>query len=179
VPPSAAPSKEVKLKFGGKHDFATPRMVQQTLDGFEPAVLGDPDAKPARELDRIAAPTPGQTLSVTLVCSEFTCRCPVTNQPDWATIEIEYEPNYWLVESKSMKLYLETYREEGIFHEYLAQKILDDFTRQIEPVTCRVTANFNTRGGIAISATADYYRPTELHLVTEIGKMVDEEKMTI
>ena len=149
------------------------------MDVQLPLALGDPDAEPSRVLDRIAAPTPGQTLSVTLICTEFTCRYPVTNQPDWATIEIEYEPNHWLVESKSMKLYLETYRDVGIFHEYLAQKILDDFTRQIEPVTCRVTANFNTRGGIAISATADYWRPAELQPVMAMGKMVDREKMTI
>ena len=130
-------------------------MMTDAPPGRRP-VLGDPDAQPSRELDLIPAPT-GSSLVVTLHCSEFTCRCPVTHQPDWAHIDITYEPNKWLVESKSMKLYLETYRDVGIFHEHLAQKILDDFVGQIEPVTCEVTASFNTRGGIAISATAQYY----------------------
>lgn len=118
--------------------------------------LGETDAKPSKVLDRIAVPA-GAALVVTLHCSEFTCRCPVTNQPDWAHIDVTYEPDQWLVESKSMKLYLETFRETGIFHEHLVQRILEDFVEQIEPVTCEVTANFNTRGGIAISVTAQHY----------------------
>lgn len=119
-------------------------------------VLGDKDAKPSKVLDRIPSPG-GASLIVTLHCSEFTCHCPETHQPDWAHIDLTYEPDQWLVESKSMKLYLETYRDVGIFHEHLAQCILEDFVEQIEPVTCDVTVNFNTRGGIAISVTAQHY----------------------
>jgi len=95
-------------------------------------------------------------LDITLECTEFTCRCPVTNQPDWATIVINYEPHLRVVESKSLKLYLETFREKGIFHEHLAQRILDDLVEALEPWECSVTVHFNTRGGIAISATATY-----------------------
>lgn len=93
-------------------------------------------------------------LTVTLECTEFTCRCPVTNQPDWATIVIKYRPTSKVVESKSLKMYLETFREVGIFHEHLAQKILKDLVTILDPWWCSVTVHFNTRGGIAISATA-------------------------
>jgi len=126
------------------------------------AVLGVPDAKPSRTLDTIPFQQRVDALAqnvfqVHFHCSEFTCRCPVTHQPDWATIDIDYTPYRLLIESKSMKLYLETWREVGIFHEHLAQHILDDIVEQIEPFTCTVTVNFNTRGGIAIDATASYY----------------------
>ncbi len=92
------------------------------------------------------------SLSVVLHCHEFTCRCPVTHQPDWAQIIIEYVPDQWIVESKSLKLYLETFREEGIFHEYLAQVLLDDLVKAVAPLSCSVTVCFNIRGGITITA---------------------------
>lgn len=92
-------------------------------------------------------------LVVVLDCREFTCRCPVTNQPDYATILIEYVPGKWVVESKSFKLYLETFREVGVFHEHLAVDIANDFVKFIKPKSVKVTVNFNVRGGIAISAT--------------------------
>jgi 7-cyano-7-deazaguanine reductase len=68
-----------------------------------------------------------------LHCREFTCRCPITGQPDWAEITISYRPNARIVESKSVKLYLETFREEGIFHEHLATTIRDDFVAALDP----------------------------------------------
>lgn len=92
-------------------------------------------------------------LSVRLDCHEFTCRCPVTNQPDYATIVIDYTPDKWVVESKSMKLYLETFRDVGVFHEHLAVDIANDFNKFIKPKSVTVTVNFNVRGGIAISAS--------------------------
>ena len=85
--------------------------------------LGNPDARADRNLEVFE--TADQTLRVVLECAEFTCRCPITNQPDWATITIAYTPRSRIVESKSVKLYLETFREEGIFHEHLAT--LDPF----------------------------------------------------
>ena len=118
--------------------------------------LGNPDALPTRTLEKIPAnKLPGESLKVTLNCTEFTCRCPVTGQPDWVeSIVIEFMADKWLVESKSLKLYLETFRDEGIFHEHLVQVIVRDFMQAIHPHWCRVTANFNTRGGIAISPNA-------------------------
>jgi len=121
-------------------------------------VLGKPDAQPSRELDTFE--NLAKDITVVLHCQEFTCRCPVTGQPDWATIDIEYRPDKRIVESKSVKLYLETYREQGIFHEHLAQQILDDFVRALDPLECQVTVHFNVRGGIAIDATTKHRRPS-------------------
>jgi 7-cyano-7-deazaguanine reductase len=119
--------------------------------------LGNPEAAVDRQLEVFDGP-PGLT-SVRLECREFTCRCPVTGQPDWATIDIEYVPNGKCVESKSLKLYLETFRDEAIFHEALADEIAADIHAATQARHVRVTARFNVRGGIAIDATAE--RPTQ------------------
>ncbi len=113
-------------------------------------------AAPDRNLEVFPSRSAPGALTVSLHCAEFTCRCPVTGQPDWAQIDIEYVPNRSLVESKSLKLYLETFREEGIFHEHLAQVVLDDFVAAAHPLSCTVTVRFNVRGGIAITASASY-----------------------
>ena len=118
--------------------------------------LGSQQAAPERRLEVFPSRSRPGTLSVKMHCTEFTCRCPVTRQPDWAQITIEYVPDRSIVESKSLKLYLETFREEGIFHEHLAQVLLDDFVAAAQPLSCSVTVNFNVRGGIAITATAAY-----------------------
>jgi len=113
--------------------------------------LGNPDAK----LDKVLETFPGtHGTEVTLECTEFTCRCPVTNQPDWATITINYVVQAKVVESKSVKLFLETYRDTGIFHEHLAWELLDTFVEALDPLFCSVVVRFNTRGGIAITAKA-------------------------
>jgi 7-cyano-7-deazaguanine reductase len=123
----------------------------------EPALtkLGNPDARVDRQLEVFQ--TADQTLEVTLHCTEFTCRCPLTGQPDWATITISYAPDGRIVESKSVKLYLETFREEGIFHEHLATTIRDDFVAALDPRSVSVLVSFNSRGGIAISASSSYH----------------------
>lgn len=108
-------------------------------------------AKPSRTLE--AFPSHGSDMEVTLHCTEFTCVCPLTGQPDFAEIEITYVPDKFIVESKSMKLYLETYRNVGIFHEHLAVDIGKDFVKFIKPKKVEVTVRFNVRGGIAIDAT--------------------------
>jgi 7-cyano-7-deazaguanine reductase len=118
--------------------------------------LGNPDARADRRLEVFETGDPA--LRVTLDCGEFTCRCPITGQPDWATIAISYVPAGRIVESKSVKLYLETFREEGIFHEHLATTIRDDFVAALDPRSLEVTVNFNSRGGIAISAQSSYDR---------------------
>ncbi len=94
----------------------------------------------------------GEQMEITLRCTEFTCRCPLTNQPDYATIEIKYVPDKFVVESKSLKLYLETYRDTGVFHEHLAVDIGQDFVKFVQPKNIEVMVKFNTRGGIAIDA---------------------------
>lgn len=118
--------------------------------------LGNKDAQVDGVLEWFPISEHSPHLEITLECTEFTCRCPITNQPDWATIVIKYEPHSRVIESKSVKMYLETYRDTGVYHEHLAQQMLDDFRDAIEPWECSVTVHFNTRGGIAISATATY-----------------------
>lgn len=118
--------------------------------------LGNPDARADRRLEVFETGDP--SLDVTLSCTEFTCRCPITGQPDWATITIGYVPDGRIVESKSVKLYLETFREEGIFHEHLATTIRDDFVAALDPRSLEVAVHFNSRGGIAISARSSYDR---------------------
>lgn len=112
-------------------------------------------AKPARTLEVFPNHAPGE-IEIKLICTEFTCRCPLTLQPDYATIEIEYKPDKWVVESKSMKLYLETFREQGVFHEHLAVDIGKDFVKFVKPLECEVKVLFNVRGGIAIEAEWEY-----------------------
>ena len=119
--------------------------------------LGNPDAGADRSLECFPIDDPGQR--ITLVCSEFTCRCPVTAQPDWATITVEYRPRARVVETKSLKLYLETFREVGIFHEHLITMIRDDLVSALEPRSLSVTAEFNSRGGIAVRATTSFEPP--------------------
>ena len=113
------------------------------------------NAKASRTLEVFPNHAP-KGITVTLNCTEFTCRCPLTNQPDYATIVLTYVPDKWVVESKSMKLYLETYRDEGVFHEHLAVDIANDFVKFVKPKAVEVTVNFNVRGGIAISAMYEW-----------------------
>lgn len=116
--------------------------------------LGNKNAKPERKLEVFPNHAPGN-ITVTLHCKEFTSLCPSTNQPDYAQIEIVYVPDKFVVESKSMKLYLETYRNEGVFYEHLAVDIAEDFIKYVKPQSLTITVHFNVRGGIAISA--DYH----------------------
>jgi len=120
--------------------------------------LGNPDAEPGEELE-VFPGTKGT--KVTLKCTEFTCRCPVTNQPDWSTIVVHYVARWKIVESKSVKLFLETYRDKGVFHEHLVWELLDVFVEALDPLSCTVSVKFNSRGGIAITAQASYKRPKE------------------
>jgi 7-cyano-7-deazaguanine reductase len=112
-------------------------------------------AKPSRTIEVFPNHAPGE-IEVTLNCHEFTCVCPLTGQPDFAQIEITYTPDQFVAESKSMKLYLESYRNVGVFHEHLAVDIGKDFVKFVKPQRLDVTVHFNARGGIAISATWHY-----------------------
>ncbi|MDO8648186.1 MAG: preQ(1) synthase [Candidatus Peregrinibacteria bacterium] len=115
------------------------------------------NAKPGRTLEAFPNHASGK-MEVTLHCTEFTCICPLTKQPDFAEIDITYRPDKFVVESKSLKLYLESYRNVGVFHEHLAIDIAQDFVKFIEPLSVDITVRFNVRGGIAIDATYHYER---------------------
>jgi 7-cyano-7-deazaguanine reductase len=86
---------------------------------------------------------------------EFTCLCPKTGQPDFATLHLEYVPDALCVELKSLKLYIWSYRNEGAFHEAVTNRILDDLVRLMRPRFIRLTAEFNVRGGIYTTVVAE------------------------
>jgi 7-cyano-7-deazaguanine reductase len=118
-------------------------------------ILGN-DAKPSKNLEIFPNRHPDRDYKVTLLTEEFTCLCPLTAQPDFAKITIQYTPDKSIVESKSLKLYLASFRNEGAFHEHVTNTILDDLVKATAPRWCKVTANFALRGGIAITVEAEY-----------------------
>ena len=124
------------------------------------SMLGEGTTVPKRHLETFPNRHPGRDYVVTLSTNEFTCVCPATGQPDFATITIKYIPKDRIVESKSLKLYLWSYRNEGVFHEHITNVILDDLVAALEPKWCEVTGDFNVRGGIAISVKAEFNDPT-------------------
>jgi 7-cyano-7-deazaguanine reductase len=87
---------------------------------------------------------------------EFTCLCPRTGLPDFATVTIDYLPGETILELKSLKLYFVAYRNQGIFHEFVANKILDDLFKTCQPKKMEITVHFNTRGGIDTTVKAVY-----------------------
>ena len=117
------------------------------------------EAKPSRKLETFPNRHPGRDYVVTLETTEFTCVCPMTGQPDFADLRIQYIPEATILESKSLKLYLWSYRNEGIFHEHVTNVILEDLIAALAPRWCKVTANFGLRGGISISVEAEYKNP--------------------
>lgn len=99
---------------------------------------------------------PKRDYRVTFNCPEFTSRCPITDQPDFGTIEIEYVPDQLCLESKALKLYLFAFRNSHTFHEEAVNRILDDIVKAIQPREVIVRGRFNPRGGIAIHVQASY-----------------------
>jgi 7-cyano-7-deazaguanine reductase len=111
-------------------------------------------ARPSKKLEAFPNHNPDRRYTVTLATDEFTCLCPATGQPDFATITIKYIPDKKVVESKSLKLYLWSYRDEGVFHEHVVNTILDDLVKIIDPHWIEVTGAFKARGGIIITVVA-------------------------
>ena len=111
--------------------------------------------KPSRKLETFPNHSK-RDYTITLSTEEFTCVCPMTGQPDFAKIQIQYIPDKKIVESKSLKLYLWSFRNEGVFHEHVLNIILDDLVAALQPRWCKVTAEFAVRGGIAIHVEAEY-----------------------
>ena len=119
-------------------------------------LLGIQKNKPSKKLETFPNKNPDRPYTVELSTNEFTCLCPATGQPDFATINIKYVPGKKIVESKSLKMYLWSYRNEGCFHEHAVNKILDDLVKAMEPKWCEVEGVFNARGGISIKVNAEY-----------------------
>lgn len=112
-------------------------------------------SKPVRKLETFPNHAK-RDYTVTLSTDEFTCVCPMTGQPDFAKIKIQYIPDKKIVESKSLKLYFWSFRSEGVFHEHVTNVMLDDLVEALAPRWCKVTAEFAVRGGIAITVEAEY-----------------------
>jgi 7-cyano-7-deazaguanine reductase len=112
--------------------------------------------QPGRDLEVVPNPKPERDYLIQLECPELTCVCPRTGQPDFATLRVDYVPDQVIIELKAIKLYLWSYRDVGIFHEALVNRILDDFVRAAQPRYMKVVGDFNVRGGIHTQVTAEY-----------------------
>lgn len=108
------------------------------------------------EMDTFPNPAPGRDFVITLDCPEFTTLCPITGQPDFAHIMIQYTPEELCIESKALKLYLGSFRNIGSFHEAVTNRILDDLVQALKPKWMEVVGNFNVRGGIGIRVNAQH-----------------------
>jgi 7-cyano-7-deazaguanine reductase len=107
----------------------------------------------ADQLETFANPAEGRDYTIEIVCPEFTSLCPLTGQPDFGTITFSYTPSARCVELKSLKLYLQRYRNQGAFYESVVNRLLDDFVKACQPLRCRVVGAFTPRGGITTSVT--------------------------
>jgi len=115
--------------------------------------------KPSRELETFPNPAPERDYTIHIRMPEFTCLCPKTGQPDFATLDLHYVPDRLCVELKSIKLYIWSFRDEGAFHEVITNRILDDIVRACAPRFARLTAAFNVRGGTYPTVVAEYRKP--------------------
>jgi 7-cyano-7-deazaguanine reductase len=111
---------------------------------------------PSKTLETFANPKAERDYLIRFETTEFTCLCPKTGQPDFATLRVEYVPDRLCVELKSWKLYLWSYRNEGAFHEAVTNRILDDLVAAVRPRRARVEGDFNIRGGIHTTVIAEY-----------------------
>lgn len=112
--------------------------------------------RPSRELETVPNPKSDRDYLVRMEIPEFTCLCPRTGQPDFATLLVEYVPGPRLLELKSVKLYVWSWRDEGAFHESVVNQILDDLAEAAQPRWMRVTGDFRVRGGIDTTVAAEH-----------------------
>ena len=113
-------------------------------------------AQPSKTLETFDNPEPARDYTIRLEIPEFTCLCPLTGQPDFAALTLEYVPDVLCVELKSLKLYFWSFRDEGAFHEAVSNQILDDLTELLTPRFMRLTAAFRVRGGITTTVVVEH-----------------------
>jgi 7-cyano-7-deazaguanine reductase len=113
-------------------------------------------SRPSKTLETFPNPAPERDYRIHMDIPEFTCVCPMTGQPDFATLMLDYVADRLCVELKSLKLYVWSYRDEGAYHEAVTNKILDDLVRATKPRYMRLEAKFNVRGGIYTSVIAEH-----------------------
>ncbi len=115
------------------------------------------DEAPSRDqLETFANPGSQRDYTIEITCPEFTSVCPITGQPDFGTITYRYVPDQLCVELKSLKLYLQRFRNQGIFYEAVVNRLLEDFVARIRPRRCTVTGQFTPRGGISSRVICEY-----------------------
>jgi 7-cyano-7-deazaguanine reductase len=112
--------------------------------------------EPSRSLETFANPAPERDYTIRMTIPEFSCLCPKTGQPDFATLKLEYVPHERCVELKSLKLYVWSFRDRGTFHEAVTNEILQTLVAATEPRFLRLTAEFNVRGGIYTTVVAEH-----------------------
>lgn len=110
----------------------------------------------AEQLETFPNPRPEREFAIEIVCPEFTSVCPKTGQPDFGTITFTYTPAATCVELKSLKLYLQKFRNQGIFYEAVTNRLLDDFVTACQPVRCKVVSVWTPRGGISTTVTCEH-----------------------
>ena len=115
--------------------------------------------QPSKILETFPNPHPDRDYTIRIRTPEFTCLCPKTGQPDFATLQLEYVPDQACVELKSWKLYVWSYRDEGAFHEDVSNRILNDLVKACQPRFMRLQADFNVRGGVYTDVTVEYRQP--------------------
>ena len=130
------------------------RAAQLTLLGRSEVKL--PTSPTDAHLETFQNPAPNRDYRIHFETDDFTSVCPVTGQPDFARIDIDYVPNHLCIESKSLKFYLASYRNERAFNEAVTNRILDDFIKACAPRDAIVTAQFSARGGIALTVRVEY-----------------------
>ena len=116
-------------------------------------------SRPSKDLETFPNPHPGRDYTVRIRMPEFTCLCPKTGQPDFATLLLEYIPEQTCVELKALKLYIWAFRDQGAFHEDVTNQILTDLVAVTRPRFMRLTAEFNVRGGIYTTVVAEHRDP--------------------
>jgi 7-cyano-7-deazaguanine reductase len=112
--------------------------------------------RPSRQLETFPNPNPARDYLVNIELPEFTCLCPLTGQPDFAALLLQYVPDRRNVELKSLKLYVWSYRDQGAFHEAVTNQVLDDLKVALQPRFIRLTSRWNVRGGITTTVVAEY-----------------------
>ena len=115
-------------------------------------------SSPTKTLEIFPNPTPKRDYQIHMEIPEFTCLCPKTGQPDFATLILDYIPDKKCVELKSLKLYIWSYRNEGAFHEAVTNRIVDDLVTVLKPRYLRLAAKFNVRGGIFTNVVVDHQK---------------------
>jgi len=122
-------------------------------------------ARPSKALETFPNPSPGRDYAIHMRIPEFTCLCPKTGQPDFATLYLDYVPDRKCIELKSLKLYVWSFRNEGKFHEAVTNEMLERFVKAVAPRFMRLTAKFHVRGGIFTTVVAEHrkkgWKPAE------------------